>query len=125
MAEWSGRPAYQQVAQALRDQIRAGSLRPGTQLPSLADLMQEHRVSSTVVRMALAQLRADGLIVSHQGKGSFVQERDAGAQTSPAVERGVAKELLASLDSLQDRLRQLEERVSRLEDPAGRGVSKT
>jgi DNA-binding GntR family transcriptional regulator len=34
MTDWSGRPAYAQLADALRADIRGGRYAPGSQLPS-------------------------------------------------------------------------------------------
>lgn len=60
----------------LRDQLRAsilqGALQPGDQLPSEAQLQQQHGVSRITVRNALSALQAEGLIVKLHGKGAFV-----------------------------------------------------
>jgi GntR family transcriptional regulator len=71
----SGRPAYLQIADALREQINAGRYPPGAQLPTERALQDEYRVSSRTVRVALDQLRAEGLAVSYQGRGVFVREQ--------------------------------------------------
>jgi GntR family transcriptional regulator len=70
----AGRPAYLQVADALREQIRDGTYPPGAQLPTERTLMQTWNVSSKTVRAALDRLRAEGYILSRQGVGSFVRE---------------------------------------------------
>src|SRR5580704_13355159 len=68
-----GWPAYQRVAGALRRQIAAGELAVGSAIPSTAQLTALFSVSSTVARAAVAQLRADGLVVGQPGKGVFVR----------------------------------------------------
>src|SRR4051812_37190588 len=73
MAEWTGEPAYKQVSADLRTRIRDGRLPVGEQLPSLANLMREYEVSITVIRMALSELRSEGAVTTHQGKGTFVR----------------------------------------------------
>jgi len=45
MADWSGRPAYAQVADQLREAIRSGQFAPGSQLPSYEALMKTYGVS--------------------------------------------------------------------------------
>jgi GntR family transcriptional regulator len=70
----AGRPAYVQVADALRGQIRDGTYPPGAQLPTERALMGTWRVSSKTIRAALDRLRAEGYILSRQGVGSFVRE---------------------------------------------------
>ena len=69
------RPYYAQIADALRDEIIAGRLRPGDQLPSERELQRRFKVSQGPVRGAFDQLRAEGLVVSRQGAGSFVREQ--------------------------------------------------
>jgi GntR family transcriptional regulator len=71
----SGRPAYHQIADALREQIRSGQYPPGARLPSERELMDRWKVSSRTIRVALDQLRAEGLVVSYQGRGVFVREQ--------------------------------------------------
>ncbi|SNR49421.1 GntR family transcriptional regulator [Haloechinothrix alba] len=71
---WSGTPAYLQIAADYRGKILDGSLAPGAKLPSESRLMSDYGVSRMVVKMALNVLRNEGLILGHQGKGSFVKE---------------------------------------------------
>jgi DNA-binding GntR family transcriptional regulator len=73
MAEFTGRPAYLQIADDLRSQILNGDLAAGAKLPSETQLMSSYSVSRTVAKMAIGVLRHEGLITSHQGKGSFVR----------------------------------------------------
>lgn len=63
-----------QVADILRKAIRAGQYEPGDKLPSEARLTEEHGVSRTVVREAIAALRSDGLVEPRRGAGVFVLE---------------------------------------------------
>lgn len=60
------------VRARLLDQINAGKFAPGDKLPSEARLTEEFSVSRTVIREAIASLRADGLVDSRQGSGVFV-----------------------------------------------------
>lgn len=63
---------YQQIADRLRDQIRTGALGPGERLPSEPDLVTEHQASRNTVRLAIALLTNQGLVVTRQGLGTFV-----------------------------------------------------
>ena len=56
----------------LAEQIKSGRLAPGERLPTEQELTRAARVSRTVVREAVAALRADGLVVTRQGVGAFV-----------------------------------------------------
>jgi DNA-binding GntR family transcriptional regulator len=77
MVAFSGRPAYLQIADDLRDRILSGALGAGEKLPSESDLMRDYDVSRTVPKMAINVLRSEGLITSHPGKGSFVRRARA------------------------------------------------
>jgi hypothetical protein len=65
----SGRLSPQQIADALRDRIRAGELRAGDRLPTQAELADEFGVERGAVRQALRALQEDGLL-SNVSKGS-------------------------------------------------------
>jgi GntR family transcriptional regulator len=65
---------YQQIADRLRDQIDTGALQPGERLPSEPDLVRQFDASRNTVRLALALLTNQGLVVTRQGLGTFVTE---------------------------------------------------
>ena len=54
--------------------ITSGKLKPGARLPTEQELIAATGVSRTVVREAVAALRADGLVVTRQGVGAFVAD---------------------------------------------------
>jgi GntR family transcriptional repressor for pyruvate dehydrogenase complex len=56
----------------LSEQIKSGRLAAGARLPTEEELSRAARVSRTVVREAVAALRAEGLVVTRQGVGAFV-----------------------------------------------------
>jgi GntR family transcriptional regulator len=60
--------------QSLRQAIAQGTFRPGTQLPTEAELCQMLGVSRTVVREALRVLEEDGLVARRHGVGTFVRD---------------------------------------------------
>lgn len=60
------------VAARLRTAIADGALTPGAKVPSEAQLSRGYEVSRTVVREAVSQLRAEGLVETFQGRGSFI-----------------------------------------------------
>jgi GntR family transcriptional regulator, transcriptional repressor for pyruvate dehydrogenase complex len=62
----------QELAQKLSAEIRSGRLEPGSRLPTEQELSAASGVSRTVVREAVAALRADGLVITRQGLGAFV-----------------------------------------------------
>ena len=61
-----------EVIARIKKEIGAGRLAPGARLPTEQELMTAMGVSRTVVREAVAALRADGLITTRQGSGAYV-----------------------------------------------------
>ena len=64
-------PLATRVAEHLSREIRAGRIAPQSRLPTEHDLAKSLGVSRNVVREALSQLRADGLVYVRQGAGTF------------------------------------------------------
>ena len=62
------------ISSALRRDLAEGVFRPGDRLPSESELTREYSVSRTVVREAIAILRADGLVEARKGAGVFAVE---------------------------------------------------
>lgn len=92
------RPLHQQVAAALRAQIMSGELAPGTRLPSTAQLVETFSAANPTIQKAQAQLKDEGFLRSHPGKGVYVREREplvveAGNYFAPSP-RGYAYQLL-------------------------------
>ncbi|HEY3953046.1 MAG TPA: GntR family transcriptional regulator [Streptosporangiaceae bacterium] len=71
--EGAGLALYNQVADRLRGQILQGELAAGHRLGTEAELTAELGVSRVTLRKAIAVLREEGLVVSRQGVGTFVQ----------------------------------------------------
>src|SRR3954451_23564183 len=64
-----------QVYGQILEQIVSGSIREGEKLPTEKEISLSFQVSRPVVREALMQLQADGLVVARQGSGTYVQHR--------------------------------------------------
>ncbi|MEQ9040028.1 MAG: FadR/GntR family transcriptional regulator [Silicimonas sp.] len=62
------------LVETLRTRIAQGEFNPGDRLPSEALLSETYGVSRTVIREAIASLRADGLVEPRQGSGVYVLE---------------------------------------------------
>lgn len=62
----------QRVVSGVKARILDGTLAPGAKLPSESELIEEYAVSRTVVREAVTRLRAEGMVETFQGRGSFV-----------------------------------------------------
>ena len=71
-------PKYQQVVEAVKNEILSGRYQPGQKLPSEAALGKRFGASRITVGRALRELRQAGLIQSRAGSGSFVGPAAAG-----------------------------------------------
>jgi DNA-binding GntR family transcriptional regulator len=88
----------------LRRQIADGRLPIGQPIPSTASLGQQYRVSSTVVRRAVSELRAEGLLYGHPGKGVFVKAKPA----EVADEKQVLERLSSGLADVESKVDSLQ-----------------
>ena len=74
---------YIQVANDIATRIEAGEIT--SKLPAERDLAQEYGVAYQTVRHSMAVLRERGLIITRQGRGTFVdpaaRREDGGAGT--------------------------------------------
>jgi len=72
---------YLQIIEQIRRRIAVGDWPPGHELPSIRALAAAVQVSVITVKRAYLELERDGVIVTRQGKGSFVAEHaDLGRQ---------------------------------------------
>lgn len=108
------RPMYLQIMEQIRHRIAVGDWPPGWELPSIRALAVDTRVSVITVKRAYLELELAGVIVTRQGKGSFVAESaDLGVSLrqeeldehlNAAV--NIARELRIPNKDLEARLRQ-------------------
>lgn len=68
------KPMYRQIADALREKISAGELKPGDALPTESSLQEAFNVSRVTVRQALKLLTEEQIVESIQGSGTYVKE---------------------------------------------------
>ena len=65
---------WRQIASQIQGDIASGACKPGTRLPTEAELSTRFGVNRHTVRRALEELSRDGLVRVEQGRGSFVAE---------------------------------------------------
>ncbi len=68
----SGIPLYKQVKNSIIDKIRCGELHSGFKMPTERELSELLKISRNTVSAAYKDLEKDGLLISRQGKGTFV-----------------------------------------------------
>ncbi|WP_275558818.1 GntR family transcriptional regulator [Streptomyces sp. 5-6(2022)] len=116
------RPPYQQAAEAIRAEIKAGKLKPGEQLPSHRELQERFGIANMTARSALRVLREEGLIYTVQGRGSYVADvigpggeliETAGTGEAPASAEPTGT-LTEALLEVRDQLRTLNAEVQTL-----------
>jgi GntR family transcriptional regulator len=108
------RPMYLQIMEQMRQRIAIGDWPPGHEIPSIRAMAVATKVSVITVKRAYLELERAQVIVTRQGKGSFVADNvDLGRQLKheeldehlrAAVDIG--KHLGLSADDLVERLRE-------------------
>lgn len=75
------RPMYLQIMEQIKQRITVGDWTEGQAIPSIRQLAVEFGVSVITVKRAYLELEREGVIVTHQGRGSHVaQNSDLGAR---------------------------------------------
>ncbi|GAA4951981.1 hypothetical protein GCM10023224_40810 [Streptomonospora halophila] len=67
------RPRWEQVAEIIRGQIQRGELKPGDKIPSVLKLQEIYGISTSTGQKVHRALRAEGLIRTQSGMGSYVK----------------------------------------------------
>ena len=67
-------PLWRRIATRLTEDITAGRLAPGGQMPTEMVLAARFAVNRHTIRRAMEELSRSGLITTEQGRGSFVTE---------------------------------------------------
>ena len=66
------------VVNSIRQEIDSGRLAPQSRLPTEFELAETLNVSRSVIREAVSQLKADGVLISRRGSGSFISDKPTG-----------------------------------------------
>jgi len=69
------RPLYKQVIDQVKRRVSAGDLAPGAELPSIRQLAADLQISVITIKRAYLELERDGVILTRQGRGSYVAEQ--------------------------------------------------
>ena len=106
---------YLQIMEQVRRRIAVGDWAPGHEIPSIRALAAAVQVSVITVKRAYLELERAGIIVTRQGKGSFVAESadlrtrlqhgELDEHLSSAIE--VGRQLGLSPTHVEKRLREL------------------
>lgn len=89
------------LVRMLSEDIRSGRLTPGQRLPTEQEMVRLTGVSRTVVREAVAALRAEGLVTTRQGVGAFVATMPGGGTFRIAPEEAASVERVLQILELR------------------------
>lgn len=67
-------PIYTRIIADIKAKVASGELRPGDQIPTVAELKAQYSTSVTAVRNAMLILRNEGIVEGHQGKGVYIRK---------------------------------------------------
>jgi DNA-binding FadR family transcriptional regulator len=104
-------PEYQRLIDQIRAQITAGEYPVGQLIPSTSGLASLTGMSIPVIRRAVQQLQADGILEGHPGKGVYVKAMPEEADAEHQDVRALGGQVADNTRELQT----LQETVSRLE----------
>jgi len=111
------RPMYLQIVEQIRHRVAVGDWAAGQEIPSIRALAVATRVSIITVKRAYLELEREGVIVTRQGKGSFVSDSvDLGASL---LQQQLTQHLSAAVDVGQQLGLTAGELASRLREIAG------
>lgn len=114
------RPMYFQIMDQIKQRIALRDWAEGQPIPSIRQLAADLQVSVITVKRAYLELEREGLIVTRQGKGSFVadgadlgrrlQEQELGEHLTAAAT--LANALGLADEEIERRLREARERLA-------------
>jgi DNA-binding GntR family transcriptional regulator len=89
----TGQHLYLQVADDLRSQIATGRLNVDDEIPSTAELAEQHGVSRGVAQAAVRLLKEEGLLIGQTGKAVYVRATPETAAAEAAALKTVEEQL--------------------------------
>ncbi len=85
-------PIYIQIVDQVRQQIAAGEIKLGEQLPTVRALAAELRINFNTVARSYRLLDEAGIISTQQGRGTYILE-----QPPPEIDNRLRQEAIESL----------------------------
>ena len=74
LSQSDGRPMYVQIMEHVKQRIAVGDWPPASKLPSIRELAVALHISVITVKRAYLELERSGVIVTQQGKGSWISD---------------------------------------------------
>ena len=116
---------YLQIIIQIKNRVAVGEWEPGYKLPSIRELAVLLKVSVITIKRAYQELETEGVIVTQQGKGSFIaatsnlslklREQDMDEHLLAVVK--IAESMNLSPEALIQRLEQMIDEHKKSEEP--------
>ena len=116
------RPMYLQIMEQVRQRVAVGDWPPGHEIPSIRQLAMDLRVSVITIKRAYLELEREGVIVTQQGKGSFIAPNP---DLSPRIYDQVFSEHLEKVARLGELLGLSSEEIARRTKEASNRLNET
>ncbi|MCP8899067.1 GntR family transcriptional regulator [Gilvimarinus xylanilyticus] len=100
LSQADSRPMYLQIMEQIKLKVVAGDWPPGFALPSIRELAAATKVSVITVKRAYRELESEGVVVTRQGRGSFVAESAGQAELRDTELNRYLVQLLDAADRL-------------------------
>jgi len=127
MNKKTGVPLYLQIRNQIIHHLNTRNIRPGQKMPTERELAQQLKTSRNTISSAYKLLEQQGILVSHQGRGTFVASEDKSekeqrirANILNMIDSGLDGALDAGLstsefmDLVRERVKQKEELLSKV-----------
>ena len=93
----SGVPFYRQIIRRIADAVLAGTLPPGTRLPTIRSLAIQLKINPNTIAKAYAELELRGIVTTQVGSGTFISENTpepAQAERDPLLQNLLRRTVL-------------------------------
>jgi GntR family transcriptional regulator len=110
----NGIPIYVQLREQILALIGRGSLKPGTQVPTMRQVAVALKIDLNTVQRAYAELERDGVLSKQRGVGTFVTDTAPPARNTKKQVQDFAARIAAQAKGQGVPLEELAEALTRL-----------
>jgi len=88
--------AHEKLKKAILQKVKNGELKPGARILSIGELGKKYGISAKSVIKAIEELKAENILSTHQGKGTFIASAEKSAGPSNKTIGVITPDLLIS-----------------------------
>ena len=74
LSQKDSRPMYIQIIEQVKQKVAVGDWESGQELPSIRALAANLKISVITIKRAYLELEREGIIITRQGKGSYIAD---------------------------------------------------